>query len=134
MGALPDDLAELLARARAAADAAYVPYSGFRVGAALGFADGTVVTGCNVENASYGLTLCAERNACTTAVAHGLRAFDAVAIYVDGPDGQPCGACRQFLHEFAPDAQVVYLRAGEPVVTTLRELLPDGFERESLDA
>lgn len=124
----------LHAQATAAADRAYVPYSGFRVGAALQCADGAVVTGCNVENASYGLTVCAERTACVRAIAEGHgTSFQAIAIHVDGPDGQPCGACRQFLLEFAPAMPVVFQSAGELVVATPAELLPAGFVPEALE-
>ena len=126
-GQITDQHRELYAAAEAAAGNAYVPYSKFRVGAALLASDGTVFTGCNVENSSFGLTICAERNACTSAVAAGIRSFDAIAVHVDLPDGQPCGACRQFLSEFGLQLEVVYRRGGELVVCTLAELLPDAF-------
>lgn len=129
---LDPTLEELYEQARVAAAAAYVPYSKFNVGAALRAPDGTVFTGCNVENASFGLTICAERNAASTAVATGVRAFDAVAVHVDGPDGMPCGMCRQFLSEFGLDMTVVYRSGGELRVRPLRELLPDAFEPSSL--
>lgn len=121
------ELQELYRRAEAAAARAYVPYSGFRVGAALQTTDGRVVEGCNVENASYGLTICAERVACTAAVASGDRDFQAIAIHVEGPDGQPCGACRQVLAEFGTDLTVVYRRSGRVVARPLSDLLPDAF-------
>jgi cytidine deaminase len=127
MNQLSPALHELYERAEAAAANAYVPYSRFRVGAALAASDGRVIEGANVENASYGLTICAERVACTAAVAAGVRSFAAIAIHVDGADGQPCGACRQVLAEFAPDLTVVYRRAGELVARPLAELLPDAF-------
>jgi cytidine deaminase len=108
---------------------AYSPYSRVRVGAALRAADGRVFAGCNVENASYGLTLCAERCAVARAVADGARRFTAIAIVSDAPGTlMPCGACRQTLHEFAPRLRVLL---GGPRVsgreTTLPALLPDAF-------
>lgn len=130
-GSLPDRQA-LLASAREAARAAYAPYSRFRVGAAVLAADGRVFPGCNVENASYGLCLCAERNALASAIAAGARHFLAVAVTcLDanpslGPNGRtPCGACRQWLFELAPDALVHIDGIDQPV--PCRELLPMGF-------
>ena len=122
----------MLEQAQRAAGNAYVPYSNFRVGAAIRASSGAIYTGCNVENASYGLTICAERVACATALAAGERSFDSIAIWVDAPDGQPCGACRQFLREFGAGLDVVYLRNGAPVLTTIEQLLPDSFEPSSL--
>jgi len=130
---LPPELAALIAQAVEASDRAYVPYSGFRVGAALRVAGGEVIRGCNVENASYGLTICAERVAVATAVAAGHREFEAIAIHVDGPDGQPCGACRQVLAELAPGVVVVYRSGGAYVVSSTGQLLPDGFGPAALD-
>jgi len=118
----------LFKEARKAADAAYAPYSKFRVGAALLCEDGGVVTGCNVENRSYGLTVCAERNAVFAAVARGKRRFTALAIST--PDSVesvgPCGACRQVLSEFmTADAPVRFAGSGpNQVNTTIGELLP----------
>jgi len=118
----------LFAQARKAADAAYAPYSKFRVGAALLCEDGSIVTGCNVENRSYGLAICAERNAVTTAVTEGKLSFKALAIST--PDSVepvgPCGACRQVLSEFmSPDAPVRFAGSGSNEVnTTIGELLP----------
>lgn len=125
------DDAELLARARAAAASAHAPYSRFRVGAAVR-ADGSVFTGCNVENASYGLAICAERVAVFTAVAAGARRIDAIAVACVDADPSaaagslmPCGACRQVLAEFAgPDLPVHVDRAGS---FTLGDLLPNAF-------
>jgi cytidine deaminase len=119
---------DLFAEARKAAEAAYAPYSRFRVGAALLCGDGSVITGCNVENRSFGLSICAERNAVFGAVARGKRRFDALALSTPdstGPVG-PCGACRQVLSEFmGPQAPVRFAGgSGEPVNTTLGELLP----------
>jgi cytidine deaminase len=120
----------LVAAAAAARDRAFVPFSGFRVGAALLAADGTVVTGCNVESASYGLTMCAERVAVFKAVSEGRTRFTAVAVVTDSPTlTPPCGACRQLLWEFAPDATVTLANvAGESETLTVRDLLPRGFD------
>ena len=122
----------LVTAARAAAARAYAPYSKYRVGAALLAADGTVFTGCNVENASYGLTNCAERTALFKAVSEGRRRFRALAI-VGGTaraPALPCGACRQALAEFCKadmPVAVAPLRAGAPVVRPPPEYLPHSF-------
>ena len=126
------DWTSLVTAARAAAARAYAPYSKYRVGAALLAADGTVFTGCNVENASYGLTNCAERTALFKAVSEGRRRFRALAI-VGGTaraPALPCGACRQALAEFCKadmPVAVAPLRAGDPVVRPLGEYLPHSF-------
>lgn len=114
---------ELIDRAVAARSRAWAPYSHLTVGAALRASDGRVFTGCNVENASYGLTMCAERSAVYAAVSDGARGFD--AIVVASEDGlTPCGACRQVLAEFAPDLAVtVVAGAGEVRARTSLELL-----------
>jgi cytidine deaminase len=122
------DLDALYAAARAAAEFAYAPYSHFRVGAALLADDGSVYSGCNVENRSYGLGICAERSAVVSAVSRGKRRFTALAIATpdsDYPVG-PCGACRQVLSEFmASGAQVCFGGGrGERVTTTMGALLP----------
>jgi cytidine deaminase len=119
---------ELFGKAREAARFAYAPYSKFRVGAALVADDGSVWTGCNVENRSFGLTICAERNAVFQAVAAGRRLFTAIAIAVldsEVPVG-PCGACRQVLSEFMrPDAVVFFGGTGdERVSTTIGQVYP----------
>lgn len=124
---------ELIAMAIEAARAAYAPYSGFHVGAALRTADGACFPGCNVENASYGLTICAERAAVFSAVAAGRRRLSAMAIAADGPAlPYPCGACRQVLAEFAePDFTLFVARAAAPdafETLTLAELLPKTFK------
>ncbi len=124
---------ELVAAARAARGGAYAPYSRFAVGAALLCADGSVVAGANVENASYGLTMCAERTAVFAAAASGRREF--VAIAVAGPDGvttAPCGACRQVLAEFGPALRVLYTTPGGVAVAPLEELLPAAFAGAAL--
>ena len=122
----------LLATAAEAAGHAYCPYSNYRVGAALAAADGTVFMGCNVENASYGLTNCAERTALFSAVATGRREFAAIAIVADGDAvPYPCGACRQALAEFCgPDFEVHIANAGRDnaQTLTLAELLPHTFK------
>lgn len=129
---LNDDIAAgLLRQAQAAARNAYVPYSSFPVGAALLTADGDTWTGCNIENASYGLTVCAERVAIFTAVAAGARTIAAIAVVAENVDTvTPCGACRQVLNEFAAaddDLIVVLERDGQPEQTTLSALLPRAF-------
>lgn len=120
---------ELVQMAVEAGEQAYAPYSGYRVGAALLCKDGRVFTGCNVENASYGLSMCAERVALFRAVAAGCRDFAAVAVA--GPDDafcRPCGACRQALAEFAPDLRVLAAdRTGRWREYDLRQLLPEAF-------
>lgn len=120
----------LCTAALAARDQAYAPYSRFRVGAALLCADGTIVPGCNVENASYGLCLCAERSAVAGAIAGGRRDFVAIAIATaSSPPSPPCGMCRQVLAEFALDLRIVMTNPeGERVETTARALLPGGFD------
>jgi cytidine deaminase len=121
------DRERLAVAACAAAAASYSPYSRFRVGAALLCADGAIVTGANVENRSYGLTLCAERAAVAGAVSGGRRSFLAVAVYT--PDSvqavAPCGACRQVLSEFAgPQTPILMSGSGESRESTLGELYP----------
>ena len=121
--------AVLLAAAQGARARAYAPYSEFGVGAALLCADGSVATGANVENASYGLSMCAERAALFVALAAGKTTFEAVAVA--GPDGAtvpPCGACRQVLAEFAPRLRVIYATAQGYETATLETLLPAQFE------
>jgi len=127
-------LRKLERAARAAAGRAYAPYSQFSVGAAVLGASGKIHAGCNVENASYGLTSCAERNAVFAAVAAGERAIKAVAIYTPTAEPTaPCGACRQVIREFGPNVLVVSVCKGKVrTETTLAELLPDSFGPESL--
>ena len=124
------DTAEmLLEAARAARESAYAPYSCFRVGAALLFKGGEVVAGCNVENSSYGLSVCAERSAMAAAVSRGLILPEAVAVVgKSGVPCPPCGACRQFLSEFNADMYVVMEDGCGFVCRTLSELLPMRFD------
>ncbi len=118
---------------------AYAPYSGFCVGAALLCADGTVYTGCNIENAAYGVTNCAERTALFKAVSEGQRQFAALAV-CGGKNGiltdqlcLPCGICRQALREFCGEGFTIYVIGDKTVETyTLGELLPHGFGSENL--
>ena len=118
---------ELLEAARAARENAYAPYSGFRVGAAALGEDGRIYTGVNVENTSYGLTVCAERNAVAAAVAAGNRRVRAVAISTDRPGTMPCGACRQVIREIGPDAVVIVDGEPEPKLYTAKDLVPGSF-------
>jgi cytidine deaminase len=125
----------LIAAAAAARENAFVPYSHFRVGAALEAADGTVVRGCNVESASYGLTMCAERVAIFRGVADGFRCFRRVAVVTDtAAPTPPCGACRQLLWEFAPPDAAVLLAnlRGDVVAWTVKELIPGAFDAKQL--
>ena len=121
---------ELLSKAKAASLNAYVPYSRFAVGAALECLDGTVYTGCNVENAAFGSTICAERTACCKAVSEGRREFRRIAIYADSEHWcTPCGACRQFLAEFSPEMEVLCAKAGGGYVSyPLSRLMPYRFK------
>lgn len=120
----------LIAAATAARERAFAPYSRFRVGAALEADDGTVVTGCNVESASYGLTICAERVAVVKGVSEGYQRFRRVVVVTDvATPTPPCGACRQVLWEFAGDAEVILANlAGTVVRYPMRELLPWPFD------
>ncbi|MEZ4367956.1 MAG: cytidine deaminase [Kofleriaceae bacterium] len=129
-------MARLEAAARAAQRRAYAPYSGFPVGAAVS-AGGRIFAGANVENASYGLTVCAERNAIAAAVNAGHRTIDAVAVITTAsPPASPCGMCRQVMREFAPDPAAVPVVAfngdGARRVFTVAELLPGSFAGDEL--
>lgn len=127
------DRSRLLDAARSAATHAYVPYSAFPVGAALLTTDGQVITGCNVENASYGLTICAERVAVGKALSEGHRTFKAIAIWAaKASPCTPCGACRQVLSEFAPALEVILAQGDGDWTLSLEELLPHQFTRECL--
>jgi cytidine deaminase len=130
---IPEPVRDLLIQAaRWTARHAYSPYSHYPVGAAVLMADGQVYTGCNVENASFGLSLCAERAAIAKALSHGNRSFAALAVVGGTPKkpAVPCGACRQVMSEFmAPDTPVYVapLKSGKPTTTTLGALLPNAF-------
>jgi cytidine deaminase len=128
---------DLLAHARAAADHAYVPYSAFPVGAAVLVEDGSIYTGCNVENASYGLTICAERVAATAAISSGHQQIIAVAVSAPKvPRTTPCGACRQFLNEFRPatsDIVIILDDRDSGKSVCLEDLLPQAFGPRNLD-
>lgn len=122
---------KLIVAATAAREKAYSPYSGFAVGAAILLEDGEIVTGCNVENAGYSLTICAERNAMSTAIMLG--GGQPVAIAIVGEKGKfcpPCGACRQFLVEFNPKMIVVLEDRTEIITYVLEDLLPEYFSRK----
>ena len=121
---------ELLELAKKAAEMSYSPYSHFPVGAALECADGAVFTGCNIEHAAYGDTICAERTAAVKAVSEGHRAFARIAIWGNSRDYcWPCGSCRQFLSEFGRDMTVVTGRGdGAYVVHPLSEMMPFTFD------
>ena len=124
---------DLVRLANQARTKAYAPYSKFKVGAALLGKSGRIFTGCNVENASYGLACCAERNAVFKALSEGEREFRAIAIVSDSPKPTaPCGACRQVLNEFAPDISVIMPGKKRTIKTTLKKLLPFAFGPKSL--
>lgn len=125
---------KLLAAALAARENAYAPYSKFKVGAAVETADGHIFTGCNVENASYGLTCCAERNAVFAAVGSGARSFKALCVVADTEEPvAPCGACRQVLAEFPFEKIILANCKGLTKIMTVAELLPYGFGPEALE-
>ena len=122
---------ELVEAARRAQGHAHAPYSRYRVGAALEAEDGTIYTGCNVENASYGLTICAERAAVAAAVGAGVRRFRRIVVAVDGVPVAPCGACLQVLAEFAPSLEGLSVGSDALFHWSLPELLSQPFHRSS---
>ena len=127
-------MSNLIARARAAMKNAWAPYSNFHVGAAIEAADGAVYVGCNVESASYGLTICAERMALGAAVAAGARKLTRVVVTTEvDPPAAPCGACRQLLAEFGLQMEIVAIGPASERRWTLAQLLPDAFTKETLD-
>mgnify|MGYP005849738415 CR=1 FL=1 len=135
-GALTEAVrARLVEAAQGARQRAYAPYSHYRVGAALLGQSGAVYTGCNVENASYGASICAERTAAVKAISEGERTFVAIAV-VTANGGTPCGICRQFLSEFAPDLRVIIADAEGRVhsESALADLLPDSLGTAKLPA
>lgn len=124
---------KLIDAARAAQQRAYAPYSNFHVGAALETEDGTIYSGCNVENASYGLTICAERAAICAAVTAGARKFRRAVVVSDSdPPAAPCGACRQVLAEFGRELRIDGVGPGSTVSWTIAQLLPAAFGKEQL--
>lgn len=128
-----DEERELIVAAREGRDFAIAPYSGFRVGAALRSSRGEIFRGCNVENASYGLTMCAERVALYSALAQGVRDFDTIAVVTEAdPPSSPCGPCRQLLWEYCGDIPVIMASATTDTVRRSRmgELLPLAFDLE----
>jgi cytidine deaminase len=119
----------LIAKAWDVRENAYSPYSGFKVGAAILCVSGEIFTGCNVENASFGATLCAERNAISAAVSAGKTNFEAIAIVADDDNIVPCGVCRQVLSEFAGDIAIICCTKSDMQQYNLSELLPNSFTK-----
>ena len=133
INASPDQITRylaLLADAHKAKENAYCRYSNFQVGAAILANDGNIIKGCNVENASYGLTMCAERTALFKATSEGYKPgdFEAIAIAASADDFSPCGACRQVINEFGDDMVVIFEFGGETIITTLTGILPYNFK------
>ncbi|MFN8530610.1 MAG: cytidine deaminase [Anaerolineae bacterium] len=125
---------QLLDHALHGGERAYIPYSHYRVGAALMSADGTIYEGCNIENAAYPATICAERVALVKAVSEGVRQFTAIAVVTEN-GGAPCGVCRQMLFEFGPEMQVILADARKRIIFNgpLKDLLPLGFGPDFLN-
>ncbi len=126
---------KLIEQAEAAREKAVAPFSNFKVGAALETKDGAVYTGCNIENASYGLTMCAERVAIFKAISEGEREFKTIAVVADTDElTPPCGPCRQIIHEFCGDIPVILANLkGEAETVQMNELLPRAFDVKSLE-
>lgn len=129
-----EDIATLVNTAIEASRNAYVPYSNYRVGAALRAKDGTIYSGCNIENASFSATVCAERTALVKAVSEGRQAFDVIVVTTQN-GGFPCGTCRQVLYEFSPDMRVIIANDEGQVLYDIRlsDLLPHGFGPNNLE-
>ena len=138
MSELTPERHALMEQARWAARNAYAPASGFRVGAVIVSQGGRMFTGANIENASYGLSICAERVALFKAVSEGEREFNELAVVAESSagdeDAAPCGACRQALSEFSPALKISYRREGDYVTKPLTELLPDAFDKTEKSA
>ncbi|MFW9831308.1 MAG: cytidine deaminase [Candidatus Thorarchaeota archaeon] len=129
---MTDSDEELIAQARQAQHNAYAPYSNFKVGAAILTEDGRIFTGCNVENSTFGATICAERTAVFTAICHDAKRFKKIVIISDNTDPVwPCGICRQVLFEFSPDIEVIAIgTSGKIERSQLTTLFPKGFKLE----
>ncbi|OGO77234.1 MAG: cytidine deaminase [Clostridiales bacterium GWB2_37_7] len=124
------DYNNLIEKAKEAMNHAYSKYSNFNVGAALVTKSGKIYTGCNIENSSYGATICAERVAFSKAVSEGEREFDAIAIVSSSGDyTYPCGICRQFMSEWGTDLKLIFANEKDTKVYTLKELLPEAFTK-----
>jgi len=121
---------KLIAKAAEARKQAYAPYSKFKVGAALEASDGRIFTGCNIENASHGVSCCAERTALNKAVSEGVRRFKRIAVVTGAKNpSTPCGICRQALSEFSPDIEIIMANTqGKAIISTLSDLLPNPFK------
>ena len=121
---------KLIAEAKMAREKAYAPYSNFKVGAAVLTSNGKIFSGCNIENSSYGLSICAERAAIFNAVSSGYKKFTKIAVVTDSePPSSPCGACRQVIFEFGDDIEVIMANLkGDMRIARIDELLKDGFK------
>jgi cytidine deaminase len=124
------DVQELIDKATAMMDMAYTPYSHFNVGAALLCKDGTIFTGCNIENAAYPDTICAERTAIFKAVSEGHRDFKAIAIISSEGEALPCGSCRQVMVEFSDDMDIITVNDGKVHIRSIRKMMPYAFDAE----
>ena len=128
MSKLTLEQAALVAAARAVRERAYAPYSSFKVGAAVRAANGELFVGCNVENASYGATICAERNAILAMVAAGQRSIASIAVFTDAETlAMPCGLCRQVISEFQRDAELIVVNPRQQRVLRFSEIFPEPF-------
>jgi cytidine deaminase len=128
VNALTSELEALLAAARAVRERAYAPYSAFQVGAALRAENGAIFVGCNVENASYGATICAERSAVLAMVAAGQRVVGSIAVFTDAETlAMPCGLCRQVISEFQRDAQLIVANPRQRRVLMFSDIFPEPF-------